>query len=275
MKKLNFGCGHRFCSGWVNIDFNSEHPEVIAHNLLQPLPYPKDYFDVIYSSHVLEHFSQDTGEMLVKECYRVLKPQGILRIVVPDLERTCREYLRIIDSLENEEARKQYEWIIIELIDQLVRTEHGGLMKTYWRQVLENNNQSSINYVEARTGVKIKEEMVNNNTTSLLEKVFSINQNKLRNKFKYLYLDMVKKLIPQYVRKSMIDETSLGEKHKWMYDSYSMKTLFERVGFSDIKFLDAHTSDIPSFSDEVLDINADGTVYLPGSLYCEGIKPNK
>ncbi|MEH1796767.1 class I SAM-dependent methyltransferase [Nostoc sp.] len=274
MKKLNFGCGHRFSSGWINIDFNSEHPEVIAQNLLQPLPYPKDYFDVIYSSHVLEHFSKDTGEMLVKECYRVLKPQGILRIVVPDLERTCREYLRIIDSIEKEEARKQYEWVIIELIDQLVRTEQGGLMKTYWREVLENNDEPSITYVEERTGVKIKKEIANNNTSSLLEKVFNINQNKLRNKFKYLYIDMVKKLIPRYVRKSMIDDTSLGEKHKWMYDSYSMKTLFERVGFSDIKFMDAHTSDIPNFSNEVLDINADGTVYLPGSLYCESIKPN-
>lgn len=275
MKKLNFGCGHRFCSGWINIDFNSEHPEVIAHNLLQPLPYPKDYFDVIYSSHVLEHFSKETGEILVKECYRVLKPQGILRIVVPDLERTCREYLRIIDSIENEEARKEYEWIIVELIDQLVRTEHGGLMKTCWRQMLENNDEASINYVETRTGVNIKEEIATDNINPFWQKVFSINQNKLRNKFKYLYIDMVKRLIPRYVRKSMLDETSLGEKHKWMYDSYSMKMLFERVDFSDIEFLNAHTSKIPNFSNEVLDINVDGTVYLPGSLYCEGIKPSK
>ncbi|MBC6429494.1 hypothetical protein FM036_00860 [Nostoc sp. HG1] len=59
------------------------------------------------------------------------------------------------------------------------------------------------------------------------------------------------------------------------YDSYSMKTLFEKVGFSDIKFLDAHTSDIPNFSDEVLDINADGTVYLLGWLDCKGIRQNK
>ncbi|MFN9648236.1 MAG: methyltransferase domain-containing protein, partial [Pseudanabaena sp.] len=58
MKLLNLGCGHRFHSAWTNIDFRSNNENVIAHNLLKGIPFPDQSFDVIYHSHVLEHFSR-------------------------------------------------------------------------------------------------------------------------------------------------------------------------------------------------------------------------
>ena len=74
VKKLNFGCGHRYAKGWVNIDFHSGHPAVQRVNLLQRLPFADGTFDVVYSSHVLEHFAPATAEALLRECHRVLKP---------------------------------------------------------------------------------------------------------------------------------------------------------------------------------------------------------
>jgi len=68
MKKLNFGCGRRFASGWVNIDFHSEHPEVQRVNLLRGFPFPDAHFEVVYSSHVLEHFNPSSAEKILREC---------------------------------------------------------------------------------------------------------------------------------------------------------------------------------------------------------------
>jgi predicted SAM-dependent methyltransferase len=272
MKKLNLGCGERHAKGWINLDFNSNHPDVTAHNLLRPLPFADDSFDVVYSSHVLEHFAKNEGERLVKECFRVLKPGGILRLVVPDLEQTCREYLRVLDSVaHNPESRKQYEWIIIELLDQMVRTEGWGQMLPYWNRIVKENDLSAISYTEARTGVNVRE-MVRITSRPLAQKLRSLNFSKIRSRLPYLYVSLIKRLLPKYLRQSVIDNSGLGEKHKWMYDRYSLKTLCETAGFSNIVFLSATTSAIENFNDDLLDIKPDGTPHLSPSLYGEARK---
>jgi predicted SAM-dependent methyltransferase len=93
MKLLNLGCGNRYHPDWTNVNFTSTGDGVIAHNLTQGIPFPDNYFDVVYHSHVLEHFPKAQAEDFIKDCYRVLCPQGILRVVVPDLEEIARTYL--------------------------------------------------------------------------------------------------------------------------------------------------------------------------------------
>ena len=96
MESLNFGCGTRFAPGWTNIDFHGDGIHVRRVNLLAGFPFPDNSFDVAYSSHVLEHFTPQQGAFLIRESCRVLKAGGTLRTVVPDLEASCREYLRIL-----------------------------------------------------------------------------------------------------------------------------------------------------------------------------------
>src|SRR5674476_867863 len=96
MNKLNFGCGGRIAQGWTNIDFHSDDARVLRANLLSGFPFRDRYFDAVYSSHVLEHFTPAQADLLLQEAWRVLKPGGIVRIVVPDLEASCREYCRIL-----------------------------------------------------------------------------------------------------------------------------------------------------------------------------------
>lgn len=73
MKYLNLGCGDRFHPSWTNINFTSTGAGVIAHDLKQGIPYPDNYFDVVYHSHVLEHFPKDAAETFIRECDRVLR----------------------------------------------------------------------------------------------------------------------------------------------------------------------------------------------------------
>src|ERR1041385_5970668 len=97
MKMLNLGCGDRYHAGWVNVDFVSNDKNVLAHNLLKGIPFGNNSFDAVYHAHVLEHFTPEDGKKLLEECFRVLKPGGILRIGVPDLETIVREYMRNLE----------------------------------------------------------------------------------------------------------------------------------------------------------------------------------
>jgi predicted SAM-dependent methyltransferase len=267
--KLNFGCGNRFARGWVNIDFHSVSSEVQRVNLLQRWPFPDSYFDCAYSSHTLEHFSPDTAERLLIECARVMKAGGITRTVVPDLESTCREYLRILDQVNSSElARRQYDWIILELLDQMTRTKPSGRMAGYRERLLAANDQEMIRYVKSRTDTNPWESA----SKSLGQKLSSMTPGQVANKLIYWYVGGVKKLLPGSLRDAIIDDTRIGEKHKWMYDRYNLAALMRRCGFLDVTFRTSKESAIPDFGEDFLDINPDGSVYKPFSLYCEAKK---
>lgn len=57
------------------------------------LPFSSNSVEVLYTSHVLEHFPRWKAQEIVKETFRVLKPGGLIRVIVPDLEVLCRRYL--------------------------------------------------------------------------------------------------------------------------------------------------------------------------------------
>jgi SAM-dependent methyltransferase len=268
--KLNFGCGQRFAKGWVNIDFHSAHPEVRRVNLLRRLPYPDGCFDVVYSSHVLEHFTLQTAEAILREAWRILKTGGLIRVIVPDLENTCREYLRVLDQVDNSRlAQRQYDWIILELLDQLTRTETSGLSDPFRRRLLAANDTEMIEYVKSRTDTN---PWTAGPPKSLAQKLRRLTWNEIKTRLLYLYVSGVKKLLPQSLRQVITDNTRIGEKHKWMYDRHNLALLMGQCGFSEISFLAAGRSAIPGFNEDHLDIQPDGTPYKRASLYCEARK---
>ena len=137
MKYLNLGCGSHYSSKpeWTNLDFVSTGECVIAHNLLSGIPFEAATFDLVYHSHVLEHFSKEDGDKFISECFRVLKQGGTLRIAIPDLEQIARNYLKFLDeglqNPNNAMIRANYEWMLIEMYDQTVRNVSGGNMGKY------------------------------------------------------------------------------------------------------------------------------------------------
>jgi predicted SAM-dependent methyltransferase len=67
-------------------------PNVLLHDLIKRFPWPDRSVDVVDSSRTLEQLEKGIGERFIAESRRVLKPGGILRIVVPDLQRIVKEY---------------------------------------------------------------------------------------------------------------------------------------------------------------------------------------
>jgi len=272
MSKVNLGCGDRVAKGWVNLDFNATRPDVQACNLLKPLPFGDGEVNAIYMGHVLEHFSQRDGETLVANCLRPLVKGGILRIVVPDLENICREYLAVLDSTtaKPDDNDPRYEWIIIEVLDQLTRTEPGGAMAEFWRETLEGNDCFMLDYIASRTGTRV--DSLDLAPKPLAARLRGLSLKKLRKRIVYQYIKMVKGLLPRSIRNAVLDNTAVGEKHKWMYDRHSLEMLLRKSGFAAVEFLDAGTSGIAGFIDDHLDADPDGSPYKRSSLYCEAVK---
>jgi predicted SAM-dependent methyltransferase len=273
MNYLNLGCGKRFHKDWVNLDFVSNSPFVKAHNLLNGIPFENNTFDVVYHSHVLEHFNQVDGKKFIKECYRVLKSGGIIRIAVPDLEQIVRQYLKKLEeSLDgNIQSQYDYNWIMLELFDQTVRNTSGGEMAKYLIQDQIPNEK----YVYERVGQEAKD---------LREQFFNAKKNPQANAkvktspFRFLsinyYLNKFKK--PTQDEKEMqalkIGKFRLGgEIHQWMYDRFSLQRLLTDVGFTDFEVKSVAQSNINHWHSYELE-EKNGVVFKPDSLFVEAKK---
>lgn len=88
--KLHLGCGKLKLDGYINIDlFDSDFDHDIRD--FRGV-YDDATIDEIYICHVLEHFGRRELIDILKEYKRILKPDGLLRIAVPDLEHVIKLY---------------------------------------------------------------------------------------------------------------------------------------------------------------------------------------
>jgi predicted SAM-dependent methyltransferase len=90
---LNIGCGPKYIADMVNVDGNVLRKKDIWLDVRLGLPFLENNIRGIYASHVMEHFAIDAVRRLLREFHRVLKPGGILRIVVPSLEYAVNAFI--------------------------------------------------------------------------------------------------------------------------------------------------------------------------------------
>jgi predicted SAM-dependent methyltransferase len=92
--KLHYGCGPRILPGWVNIDGWAFPGADLITDLRQPLPFDDASCRMIFTEHVFEHIDAGFRLPVLREFLRLLQPDGILRIVVPDCKQFVDAYLR-------------------------------------------------------------------------------------------------------------------------------------------------------------------------------------
>ena len=78
--RLNVGAGSVVIDGYTPLDIKTGTEA-------GRLPYQNETADEVYASHVLEHIARAETINTLREWVRVLKPGGILRVAVPDMER--------------------------------------------------------------------------------------------------------------------------------------------------------------------------------------------
>ncbi len=271
---LNVGCGRRYHSQWTNLDLESNDPQVIRHDVTKGIPFGESAFQTVYHSHILEHLKPDQGVRLIEECFRVLRPGGILRMVVPDLERIAKLYLETHDQawIGDKSSSIDYNWMKLELLDQLVRERSGGRMGRY----MASREIKNSDFVRSRVGVELSvcqsAEVGETRKRNLLERAAKST------------FDFRRRMARRFVRwtlgrpaEAAFDEglfRSQGEIHRWMYDRYSLRELCQAAGFVDFRVCTADESQIEGYSEYELDSN-DGQVCKPDSIFVECNKPTK
>jgi predicted SAM-dependent methyltransferase len=275
---VNLGCGARFHPDWTNIDLVAQAPFVIAHDLRNGIPLPDESCDVVYHAAVLEHIRVPDVGPFMRECCRVLKPAGVIRIGVPDLERLCRLYLQKLElaAADDEASAADYDWIMIEMYDQVTREHGGGAMLDYLARDFLPNEQ----FIYDRIGEEGRELVRSlradrgrsSQPVSVMRKLVRRGRSMLGALRRSLLIAIGG---PDAVRAIQIGRFRLsGEAHQWMYDRYSLRRLLLASGFRDTCVRPAWESIIPEWSKFELDARSDRTPIKPDLFFMEAVKPS-
>jgi len=90
---INFGAGPNGRSGWVNVDGAPNIGVNCLCDCRYQLPFPSGSARCIFSEHFFEHLDfYEEAPLFLRECFRLLKPSGVLRIIVPDAGRYLEAY---------------------------------------------------------------------------------------------------------------------------------------------------------------------------------------
>ena len=94
MKKImiHLGCGTVRLPNFINIDIMKTEAVDVVMDVRHLDTYEDNSVDLIYASHVLDHFQRDEIDMVLTEWNRVLKPNGLLRVAVCDFEKVALMY---------------------------------------------------------------------------------------------------------------------------------------------------------------------------------------
>ncbi len=120
--KVNIGCGTVFVDEWVNVDIFAgkltkllEYRKIrffllklglvdkgtairglpkywVSADLTKKLPFKSNTVNYVFCSHLIEHLEKSNAELLIKEILRILRPNGCVRIVVPNLQFLVEKY---------------------------------------------------------------------------------------------------------------------------------------------------------------------------------------
>lgn len=155
---LNLACGIKTDERWNNLDFspyaklrkrmwmsklfkrlglismqrwerlNKIDPNIICWDLRKGIPFSENTFDAVYNSHFLEHLPKEASLPFLKECFRVCKQGGVIRVVVPDLEALSMRYLECVKEIDSgKDEWALYSDILNHLFEQMIRVESAGV----------------------------------------------------------------------------------------------------------------------------------------------------
>lgn len=104
IRKLQIGAGGNVLKGWLNTDLYPYDNQIIPMDVTKPFFFGNDTFDYVFCEHMIEHIPYTEGMKMLKECCRVLKPGGRIRISTPDLQAH-------LDLFKNDKTLTQEQYV--------------------------------------------------------------------------------------------------------------------------------------------------------------------
>jgi predicted SAM-dependent methyltransferase len=268
--------GPTFLKEWNNIVFAARPGPALANTRYvdlstTPIEFPDRTFDAVYSYHVFEHLTPSHGARCAAQIFNVLKPGGIFRISVPDLEMACVDYLDTLRAaVENPTPRNvvRYRWAVMAIFEQMVRDRSGGLM-------LERIDRGEFDEGQLRHmfGDMLKPLV---DTSPARSSAGRHHQRPSRARAVLRRLRRGARTIlggPPPAASNRLDPRDTKEAVQWMYDRLSLRLLLEEAGFQDIQQVDHVSSNILHWSRYDLDRSNNGDHPIDASVYLEGRRP--
>ncbi len=120
---VQYGCGTEAPEGWINFDasptlriqkialvgrilrpfLNCTFDDAVRYgDIVRGLPLANECADGVFCSHILEHISLEECHTAIKNTFRILKPGGMFRCILPDLEAYAKEYVNAVSEIHSE-----------------------------------------------------------------------------------------------------------------------------------------------------------------------------
>ena len=93
--------------GWLNTDLYPQSLRSITLDATKRFPLPDASFNYVFSEHQLEHVGYQDAMVMLRECHRILRPGGKIRIALPSLESLIRLFDHVPDPLKEQYIRQQ------------------------------------------------------------------------------------------------------------------------------------------------------------------------
>ena len=256
---------------------------MIHHDLRQPLRFADNTFDAANAAHIFEHLTPEEGRHFAGELYRVLKPGGVCRVSTPDLERICRDYLRLLARCRKEPSAKniyRYHWSVWEIFDQIVREKSGGrMLEALQREDLD------VEFIEEVYG-DVFREFYGKATAEPKNGAGEVTRGSALGRLLARPPAEIPSVIVRKVRTAIgsrlrgrqeaavqNDPRKTGECVKWMYDRVSLGLLLEGRGFEKASVKRCAESDIVGWERYNLDQSNYGNYAIDPSVLVETRKP--
>jgi len=129
VRKLHLGAGRNVLAGWLNTDLHDygRGDELVHLDVRRRFPLPDASFDAVFSEHMIEHLTYAEGQQCLRECVRVLRPGGRIRIATPSLESLARLY-------DGGELQERYvRWAVETLEPEVDAAFPGVVVNNFFR----------------------------------------------------------------------------------------------------------------------------------------------
>ena len=147
--KIHVGCGGNILPGFDNTDFDKV-------DITKPLPWGNGIADLIFAEHVVEHINSQQALAFFMECYRVLKPNGVLRVCVPQLNRIT-DRAHACDLINGHGHQMVYSHDVLKGMLWAAGFPPSGITETerrdidsHWRAISKEKDDQETLRIEAR-----------------------------------------------------------------------------------------------------------------------------
>ncbi len=129
VKKLQLATSNNLLPGWLNTDVFLNHHPVVYLDATKRFPFHDNTFDYIVAEHMIEHVEYQAGQAMLRECFRVLKAGGRVRVATPDLR-----VLLSLHSREKTDIQRYYiDWAVARFMPEIRECKDVFVINNFFR----------------------------------------------------------------------------------------------------------------------------------------------